>query len=93
MCIFTICKDRWGIALGYNNTKSVIWSRDHPKYEWLRKYEEYIMNNNEFMIGEQYDNYCVDCDCITCQKYKGKYTDDSEMFICMICGCENYKVE
>lgn len=24
----TTCKDRWGITLGYNNTKSIIWSNE-----------------------------------------------------------------
>lgn len=65
-------------------------AEDERNEEYTPDFYE-IIEDNEFTIGEQYDNYCVDCDCITRQRYKGKYADDSEMFICMSCGCENHE--
>ena len=44
------------------------------------------MGNNEI-----YDFFCVDCDCVTKQMYNGVYVDDSFMYICQVCGCENYE--
>lgn len=35
------------------------------------------------------DLFCVDCDKITKQKYKGILSDGSYLYICKECGCEN----
>ena len=35
------------------------------------------------------DFFCVDCDKITRQIYKGILADGSNLYICTNCGCEN----
>lgn len=42
-------------------------------------------------IGEIYYIFCMDCGNHTGQKYKGIYADESRMYICQECGCENYE--
>ena len=39
--------------------------------------------------GDIIDLYCVDCNGWTRQKYKGILSDESRMFLCQDCGCEN----
>lgn len=33
--------------------------------------------------------YCIDCDKVTKQKYKGVLADGFHLHICQECGCEN----
>ena len=35
------------------------------------------------------DLFCIECDTITRQKYKGILSDGSHLYICKECGCEN----
>lgn len=42
------------------------------------------MENNKIT-----DLYCVDCDNVRKQKYKGALADGSHLYICKECGCEN----
>ena len=43
-----------------------------------------IMTDNK-----ETDLFCIDCDTITRQKYKGILSDGSHLYICKECGCEN----
>lgn len=43
--------------------------------------------------NKEIDLFCIDCDKITRQKYKGILADGSHLFICKECGCENTAVE
>jgi hypothetical protein len=36
------------------------------------------------------DFYCADCQTITRQVYKGLLANNSRLFLCRRCGCENY---
>lgn len=40
-------------------------------------------------INIDYDFFCVDCEEVTKQTYKGVYADGSYLYICKECGCEN----
>lgn len=42
------------------------------------------MNKHEIM-----DLYCIDCNEVTRQKYKGVLADGSLLYVCQECGCEN----
>lgn len=39
--------------------------------------------------NKETDLFCVDCDKITKQKYKGVLADGNQLYICKECGCEN----
>ena len=39
--------------------------------------------------NKETDLFCIDCDTITRQKYKGILSDGSHLYICKECGCEN----
>ena len=39
--------------------------------------------------NKETDLFCIDCDTITRQKYKGILPDGSYLYICKECGCEN----
>lgn len=41
------------------------------------------------LVNKESDLFCVDCDKITRQKYKGILVDGSHLYICKECGCEN----
>lgn len=46
----------------------------------------------ESMVGETRDIFCVDCDTVTSQTYKGSFKDGYHTlgrYICTRCGCEN----
>lgn len=46
----------------------------------------------ESMVGELRDIFCVDCDTVTSQTYKGSFKDGYQTlgrYICTRCGCEN----
>ena len=47
-----------------------------------------IMTDNK-----ETDLFCIDCDTITRQKYKGILSDGSNLYICKECGCENTTTE
>ena len=47
------------------------------------------MENKQTETNEIYDLFCVDCQNVTRQKYKGICTDGSHLYICTECGCEN----
>lgn len=44
---------------------------------------------SKLKLGDIIDLYCVDCKGWTRQKYKGILSDESRMFLCQDCGCEN----
>ena len=39
--------------------------------------------------NKETDLFCIECDTITRQKYKGILSDGSHLYICKECGCEN----
>ena len=42
------------------------------------------------MLDDKFtDLFCIECDTITRQKYKGILSDGSRLYICKECGCEN----
>ena len=41
------------------------------------------------MYDKETDLFCVDCNKIIRQKYKGVLADRSHLYICKECGCEN----
>ena len=42
------------------------------------------------MLDDKFtDLFCIECDTITRQKYKGVLPDGSYLYICKECGCEN----
>ena len=47
------------------------------------------MDNKQMEANKIYDLFCVDCQNVTRQKYKGIYTDGSLLYICTECGGEN----
>ena len=44
---------------------------------------------NSMTDNKETDLFCIDCDTITRQKYKGILSDGSHLYICKECGCEN----
>ena len=44
---------------------------------------------NSMTDNKEIDLFCIDCDTITRQKYKGILSDGSHLYICKECGCEN----
>ena len=44
---------------------------------------------NSMTDNRETDLFCIDCDTITRQKYKGILSDGSHLYICKECGCEN----
>ena len=48
---------------------------------------------NSMTDNKETDLFCIDCDTITRQKYKGILSDGSHLYICKECGCENTTTE
>ena len=48
---------------------------------------------NSMTDNKETDLFCIDCDTITRQKYKGILSDGSYLYICKECGCENTRTE
>ena len=46
-------------------------------------------NKETDLYNKETDLFCIDCDTITRQKYKGILSDGSLLYICKECGCEN----
>lgn len=44
---------------------------------------------NSMTDNKETDLFCIDCDTITRQKYKGVLSDGSRLYIYKECGCEN----
>ena len=44
---------------------------------------------NSMTDNKEIDLFCIECDTITRQKYKGILSDGSHLYICKECGCEN----
>ena len=63
--------------------------------EKIKVYENYIPKWTSAVtesIGEKRDIFCVDCDTVTTQTYKGTFKDGAKTlgrYICDRCGCEN----
>lgn len=41
------------------------------------------------MVSKEENLYCIDCDKYTKQKYVTKLADNSLLYLCKECGCEN----
>ena len=44
---------------------------------------------NSMTDNKETDLFCIECNTITRQKYKGILSDGSHLYICKECGCEN----
>ena len=48
-----------------------------------------VKEGDSMTDNKETDLFCIDCDTITRQKYKGILSDGSHLYICKECGCEN----
>ena len=48
-----------------------------------------VKEGDSMTDNKETDLFCIDCDTITRQKYKGILSDGSRLYICKECGCEN----
>ena len=48
-----------------------------------------VKEGDSMTDNKETDLFCIDCDTITRQKYKGILSDGIHLYICKECGCEN----